>query len=172
MGATWRRIAKNVSGTSYEWNVPVPVRNRKGCSVRVLGYNSSGVKIGTDKSDGPFTIEVVRLARPSRPGISLTSGDTLLLAWTIHDTSTPIAKMDLYYATNASSIPVKWQTIQKFNWADARTYEWTVPPVTASRRRCKVKIVLRDAGGRIIGVDLSDNYFTIQPQPGVRGERR
>ena len=43
-----------------------------------------------------------------------------------------------------------------------QTFDW-VPTVKSTKTRCKVKVVLRDARGKVVGTDMSDFNFTIQP---------
>jgi hypothetical protein len=57
-GKSWQAVSsRKVTGTSYNWKVPKVSSNQTGCFVRVTGYNSGGHVVGTDQSDGPFTIE-------------------------------------------------------------------------------------------------------------------
>ena len=44
-----------------------------------------------------------------------------------------------------------------------RSYEWAVPEVIKRKTKCKVRVVLKDAGGVTLGSDVSDAYFTINP---------
>jgi hypothetical protein len=48
---------------------------------------------------------------------------------------------------------------------DTGSYDWTVPTVTRTKTKCKVKIVLKGAAGEKLGTDVSDSPFTIQPAP-------
>ena len=43
------------------------------------------------------------------------------------------------------------------------SYEWTVPEVVKRKTKCKVKVVLKDAGGVTLCSDVSDAYFTVNP---------
>jgi hypothetical protein len=161
---TWTPIDHQVTGTTYDWEIPAQTGNRKKCFVKVIGYNASGVKVGVDKSDAPFTIEVVRLTAPSDPGISLTPGKTYAITWTIHATKTPVETVELYYTKNATALPVKWTPIAAFKPDDySGLYPWPVPELATTKTRCKVKVILKDANGVIVGSDVSDSYFAIQP---------
>jgi len=64
-GSTWNTIASNVKGTNYNVTVPKVTANMTQCRVQVTGYNASGLLVGSDVSDGPFTIEVVRVTSPN-----------------------------------------------------------------------------------------------------------
>lgn len=59
-GNSWKKIAKNVEGTSYEWEVPVLKKDKKKCLIQVIGYDESGKKRGKDTSDATFTIEAAQ----------------------------------------------------------------------------------------------------------------
>ena len=132
--------------------------------LRVTGYNASGAKVGRDQSDAPFTIEVVRLTAPSDPGISVTFGDTYDISWTRNVTVNPVEKVVLYYTKNATATPIIWKQIASFRVAKyPGTFPWEVPLLPVTETKCKVKVVLMDARGVIVGSDVSDSYFTIQP---------
>jgi hypothetical protein len=165
-GATWSPIATSVSGNSYDWTVPGPDGNTNGCLVKVIGYRASGVKVAADISDGPFTIEVVRLETPSDPGISMTSWDVYNIAWTPHATANPVETVELYYTQNITASPTIWKWIASFKPDDyLGGYPWTVPDLTRKKTQCRVKVVLKDASGYKVGGDVSDHNFTIQPLP-------
>ena len=160
-GLTWNKIATNIRGTSHNWTVPKPLRNERKCLVRVIGYNASGIRIGIDRSDTPFTIEVIKLNAPSKPGISMTSGNTYLIKWTTNETNGTVAKTRLMFTRDAGS---KWERIEILP-GNPGNYLWTVPNVLQARTRCKVRVALLDTNGIVLGTDVSNNYFAIQPLP-------
>jgi hypothetical protein len=155
-GTTWNLIANNVIGTSYDWQVPALLNNKKQCLVKVKAFNSEGVMIGKDKSDSVFTIEVVKLTSPDG-GEVLTSGTPHTITWTNNATKNPVASVKLVYTTNGGTT---WILIDTPT-GNPGSYEWTVPDVTSSS--CKVKVVLKDTTGTAVGKDASDGFFTIQP---------
>ena len=144
------------NATSNDWRVPCPKNNKKNCLIKITGYNSSGVKTAEDTSDSTFTIEVVRLISPNG-GQTLTSGSTSSITWRTNCTIRPVAKVRLFYTKDGGN---SWTVIKTFI-RNTGSYKWTVPNESSSS--CKVKVVLKDANGNIIGNDLSDTYFTIQP---------
>jgi PKD repeat protein len=154
-GSKWKLIAKNRTGTSYNWTVPVQKNNKKNCLVKVISFNSSGTKVGEDISDSTFTIEVVKVTSPDG-GETLTSGNTYAITWTTNGTIRPVTSTKLFYTINGGS---KWIVIKTLT-GNPGTYNWTVP--SASSSNCKVKVVLKDAGGKTVGNDISDGLFTIQ----------
>jgi hypothetical protein len=164
-GLTWLPIegASGVQGISYDWAVPNIVQNKDKCLVRIIGYTANSDKVWNDISDAPFTIGVVNLTAASDPGITVTSGTTYDITWTAY-TATPIETVQLYYTANAKAFPIKWKLITSFSGGyNPGTHTWTVPVVAKKKTKCKIKVVLKNAAGEKIGIDKSDNYFTVQP---------
>jgi hypothetical protein len=155
-GSTWKLIAKNVTGTSYNWIVPCPNNNKANSLVKVIGFNASGIKVGEDTSDATFKIEVVKVTSPDG-GEILEPGEVWTISWQTNCTIRPVANAKLFYTTNGGST---WKAIKTLI-GNPGSYGWTVPNVTSST--CKVKVVLKDTGGVTIGSDISDANFTIQP---------
>ncbi|MEM7828519.1 MAG: hypothetical protein QW561_04185, partial [Candidatus Aenigmatarchaeota archaeon] len=106
-GMTWTTIASNITGNTYDWTVPVPANNKRKCLIKVIAFNSSNVKIGADRSDGTFTIEVVKLNEPNG-GESLKSGDSYEIKWTTNATKKPVSKVILSYTLNGG---LTWKAI-------------------------------------------------------------
>jgi predicted outer membrane repeat protein len=157
-GMTWSTIASNITGNSYNWDVPIPWNNKRKCFIKVIAFNASNVKIGADSSDGPFTIEVIKLNTPNG-GETLTSGSTYNITWTTNQTIRPVSKVILSYTLDGG---VTWKAIPAIA-GNPGTYSWTVPTVSTSKTKCKVKVVLKDSAGNTIGSDVSDAFFTINP---------
>jgi hypothetical protein len=167
-GVTWKAIAPGfLTGTSYDWPVPIPSNNKTKCLVRVdaywIGYNGNNVKIGTDTSDAPFTIEVLKLDTPDGGEPPLTSGDQFFITWTTNPNAPPVKRVQLSYTLNNG---LTWKTIDTTgDSSNDGSFLWTVPDVTQEMINCKVKIVLKDASGKTLGSDVSDGVFTIRPAP-------
>jgi len=162
-GSTWKLTANNVTGTSYPWTVPKPLANQRECLIKVIGYDASDVKIDSDKSDSTFTIEVVRLTAPSDPGIFLTSGDSYTITWTTNDTKRAVAKVKLFFTKNGG---ITWERITTFTGSNPGSFNWLpVPEVQVPKPQCKIKVELLDGVGNVLGQDVSDNFFTINPAP-------
>ena len=158
-GATWKVIKKLVGGNSYnsyDWTVPTPANNRTRCLVRVLGLNASGVKVGTDKSDTPFAIEVMKVTSPN-DGEVWGSTTPQTITWATHKTIRPVAKIVLHLTTDGGTTWTKIATRVE----NLGTYDWTVKPVAKPKTKCKIKVVLKDAGGATVGSDNA--FFTINP---------
>ncbi|MFN3533440.1 MAG: hypothetical protein ACK41Q_13175 [Candidatus Brocadia sp.] len=56
-GHSWEKIAKNVEGTSYDWDVPDVNRTKEKCLIKLTGFDAFGKKRGKGRSDSTFTIE-------------------------------------------------------------------------------------------------------------------
>ena len=166
-GVTWTPITLDfVTGTSLNWTVPTPAANKKQCFVKITGFDASNKKLGADTSNAPFAIEVVRLTSPNGGGAPLISGDPLTVTWSIYETVKPITKVKLLFTKNGGTT---WSTLATL---PAGTYPpgdytqpVTVPSVTGSKTKCKVKVVLMNAAGVAKGSDVSDNNFTVQQLP-------
>jgi cysteine-rich repeat protein len=154
-GSTWKLIASNRTGTSYDWHVPTLSNNKTNCLVKVIGFNSSGAKVGEDISDSTFTIEVIKVTSPDG-GEILTSGGTHTITWLTNGTIRPVANTKLFRSINGGT---SWTAIKTVS-GNPGSYIWTVPNVSSSN--CKVKVVLKDSGGVTVGSDMSDGVFTIQ----------
>ena len=167
-GITWVSIpnASNViTGTSYNWTVPKPWDNRKNkCLIKVKGYDTKGIKIGADKSNVPFTIEVVKVTSPNG-GETLTPDNLLTIAWTINATKKSVAKVKLYYTKDGGTT---WLLIDKLTDSGyltegSHSYLWRVPTAGRRKENCKVKVEIKDTSRNTLAQDKSDGYFTIQP---------
>jgi hypothetical protein len=161
-GVTWISIAKDLRNTIHPWTVPKVTGNKKACLVRVIGYNGTRTKkIGSDTSDRPFAIEVVKLSSPNG-GESLSSGSSYEIQWKYYGTKAPVTTINLYHTKDGGTT---WVLINNPPIDDAAStrYNWTVPPVASSKSQCKVRVVLRDASGNTLGSDLSDSFLTIKP---------
>ena len=154
-GATWT-LLKSVTGLNCtNWEIPVVTANKTKCRVKVIGYDSNGVKVGEDISDKPFTIEVVRVTSPNG-GETLKTANTWTIRWVTNKTVKPVAKTVLKYTTDGTN----WNPLKTLI-GNPGSFNWKVPNVLSSR--CKVKVVLKNASGNIVGSDVSDKVFTIMP---------
>jgi hypothetical protein len=155
-GMTWKLIKKGITDKSFNWTVLTPWGNKKKSLVKVIGYDLSGARVGADKSDAPFKIEVVKLTSPNG-GITYTSGDPLTITWTTNATKKPVAKVKLYYTKDGG---ITWNAITKLI-GNPGSYPWTVPIVGKTKAQCEAKVELIDAFGNILGADKSDSYLEL-----------
>jgi uncharacterized repeat protein (TIGR02543 family) len=157
-GSTWKLIAKDVTSTSYNWQVPAVPGNKAGCRINVMGYDTSRVRLTADRSDSPFTIEVAQLTSPNGSEI-LSSGAVHNITWVTNVTSRPVASVKVFLTQNGGAT---WSLIAAVP-GNPGSYGWTVPSLAKPTSKCKMKIDLRDVNGVNVGTDVSDGYFTIQP---------
>jgi hypothetical protein len=155
-GLTWKSIVKGVTGNHHAWTVPASSANKK-AKIKVVGLNSKSVAIGSDTSDGQFTLGVVRILSPNG-GETLSSGDDETVTWEIHETVAEVAQIDLFYTLNGGTT---WKPIGSLTELVSET-TWTLPDIATDKNKCKVKIVLKDATGRKIGTDTSNTYFKVR----------
>ena len=121
-------------------------------------------KIGSDTSDKPFSIEVVRLTSPNGGPPSLKQGDNTNITWTVNETTQPITKVQLFYTKDGGTTYNSIITLSGAYPPGDDSQSWTIPQVgTTPKTKCKVKVVLKDAEGVIRGSDVSDSFFTIEP---------
>jgi len=168
-GTTWKILKNGVMGTSYVWTVPAPPNTTDKCLVKVIGYDASGVAIGVDTSDSTFTIKVVELVSPSK-GETLTSGDGVpnsddewQIIWNAYTTIRAVKYFALYYSLTGTA---PWTKIAEASVSPESPdwFIWEVPKVTIKKTTCKVRLVLKDSSGIVIGSAVSE-YFTIKPAP-------
>jgi subtilisin family serine protease len=160
-GATWKLIDSGITDMSYDWPVPIPKNNKKKCLVKVIGYDASGRKVDADRSCSTFTIEVLAVTSPKGKEI-LTSGNICPIQWDTHVTKKDVATVKLLYTKNGGKT---WDNINTLEGNPGSYDDWTVPDVPKTKRKCKVKVVLKDAKGNTVGSDTSNGYFTIEPAP-------
>jgi photosystem II stability/assembly factor-like uncharacterized protein len=160
---TWEPIANDITGISYNWTIPAPTGNSKECFVRVVAYRASSLKVEADVSDAPFSIESVTLMAPNHLGIYLIPGELYDITWETHETVRPVETVELYFTRDAMADPVVWEPIATFGVNEyPGVFPWQVPDVTRTKRQCKVKVVLKDAESKRVGMVVGDSYFTIQ----------
>ena len=157
-GITWKRIARGVTGTSYNWLVPTLAANKNGVLIRVVGINAAGKVVSSDRSNAPFSIHTVKLTAPNG-GEILTSGTEKIITWTTGTTVKPVERVVIAFTKDGG---LTWVRIADTN-VNTGSFTWTVPPVNALRKNCKVRVTLRGAGGVLLGADRSDKVFRIQP---------
>jgi hypothetical protein len=156
-GITWQEIGPyRVTGNAYDVMIPVPNINLLECLVKVIGYDSSGMKVGEGISNTTFMIEVIRVITPLNNGI-LTSGFYYPIVWLTNATSKPVAESEIFYSIDVGDT---WIPITRLP-GNPLFYLWEVPSIWSSA--CKVGVRLKDADGEIIAKDDNDGTFVIQP---------
>lgn len=179
-GASWTQINKGgkVTGRSFTWTAPTTPGNKAKSLIRVDGFDANGKKVGTDRSNQPFTVEVIRLDSPNG-GAVWTSGTTQTVFWTTGETKKPATKVKILFSGNGGA---SWQTLKTLTGADidptsGTSYatpgehstpinlaDYKVTTVKKPKTRCLFRVDLIGAGGRL-GSDKSNGFFTILPNP-------
>jgi len=154
-GTTWNAAAPNVlTGTSYDWSVPVPSINKNLCLVKVIGYDGNNTKVGSDKSDGPFTIEVLTITAPAT-GEAVAQNAPYIITWTANDKAATPEQVIVKYTLNNGQT---WKTAQ--GTLGVSSFSWNVPAVSKPKNNAQVKVILK-VGGVTVGKAVS-NKFTVQ----------
>jgi protein involved in ribonucleotide reduction len=138
------------------WTVPTLTANMGKCYVKVVAYSGNTV-VGTDTSDNPFEIAVVKLLTLNG-GEALESGSSYPIEWEINGTKSPVATVKLYYSIDGGAT---WSLITTLD-GSFRNYDW-IPLVQTTKTKCKVKVVIYDTKGVAAANDMSDSFFTIEP---------
>jgi FtsP/CotA-like multicopper oxidase with cupredoxin domain len=159
-GATWWPIATDVTGNSYNWRLPFLGRQKLGVRVRVIGFNASGARVGSDVSDAPFAIKLVKVQSPNG-GESWQSGTQHTIVWGTFGIDRPVAKVILEYSINKGGT---WKVIDKLT-SNPGFYMWDISAVAKPKPNSKVRVTLKDASGVVMSRDVSDAPFNIAPPP-------
>jgi hypothetical protein len=142
---------------SFGWYKAWPTLpgTRTNCYAKVVAYSGNTV-VGSDASDKPFTIGVVKLLEPNG-GEVYESGTSYPVKWEIYGTKNPVAAVRLYYSMDGGTT---WSLITTLDGI-LRSYNW-IPLAQTTKTKCKVKVAITDTKG-VTSSDISDGYFTIQP---------
>jgi hypothetical protein len=157
-GVTWKEINDSpITGTTHPWTIPDPLGNKK-CFVKVVGYDAEGKKVGEDRSTSPFTMKGIEVTFPIEEE-PFTSGEDVMITWNVY-TERPTERIKLYLTKDGGAT---WKLIGPRLAGTVRSHLWTVPDVTKTRKKCKIKVELKDSNGRTLGVDVSNDFFVINP---------
>ena len=157
-GLTWRSIARGVTGSRYQWQIPALARNLERCKVRIVGYNVKGKKIASAKSIGTFAIKVVKLTSLNG-GQEVVAGSFQTIQWTTYAVTCDAPRARFSYTLNGGR---KWKKIKGFV-ENAGKYTWTVPVTEETHTECKVRVILETGHGVKVGSDESESFFRIRP---------
>jgi hypothetical protein len=152
-GATWLPAVGTPGPGSFEWDVPTPAKNTTKALVKVIGYNASNVKLGSDTS-APFTIEVVSITEPVADEI-VTKGSVYAVTWTTNGTKAQVSSAEVFYTVGSSGIwkPAKGTVVDPLG-----NFSWNVPS-PATTKIVKLKVVLKDALGATVGNAVSKAFM-------------
>jgi hypothetical protein len=159
-GASWK-LLETVSGNPGSANCAFPKvrKNKNNCLVKVQLNDHAGNRTGSDVSDTPFKIEVLKLNSPNG-GEWLKSGQHYSIEWDTFETAKNVAKVMLKYTKNGGRT---WEKIKNINGSNPGSYSWAIPALPNTKSKCKVKVELFDINAKSLGKDFSDGYFKIGP---------
>ena len=143
------------TGTSLDWAVPTLTKNKATCLIRIKAYNDKGIRIGTDKSNAPFTIEVLTITDPQNKS-TCTSGQPCTITWE------KAPAVDAQTGRLFCSIDggLTWKLITNTLTGSDMSCDWT-PTVKTTKTNCKVKLIYKDGTGKIVGTVTSGGKFSI-----------
>jgi len=156
-GFTWlpARGTPGVLPGTFDWDVPTPVKNKTKALVKVIGLNGSNVRIGADTSDAPFTIDVVSITAPVADAIVTKGTLGFPVTWTTNVTKRPVSSAKVFYTFGISGI---WKPANGTVVDPLGSFTWNVPS-PAKAKIVKLKVVLKDALGVIVGTAVSGAFI-------------
>jgi len=141
-GVTWKPVTTQpITENSVSWTIPKVKKNTAACRTKVIGYRGT-MKVGTDKSDRPFTIEVLKLENPNGGEPPFSSGQEVTITWSTHTPIRPVNKVKLSYSLD-SGLTWKPFLFQPPVGSDPGSHTVQLPMVTRTKSNCKVKVVLK-----------------------------
>jgi hypothetical protein len=161
-GATWKLIQRDITSTFLDWTVPTPAKNKNQARIRLAAFNAGGVK-QAQVTSALFTIEGLELTYPNG-GETLTSGNTYRIRWDITATKADVARIILEFTRSGGRT---WERITRIEVADPNavpvSFDWKVPNIVKTKMKARVRVTLKDATGKLVGRDASDNFLYLQP---------
>ena len=152
-GTTWKLIGNGITGTSTPWPVPLLTKNKTTCLVKITAYDASQKKLGSDKSNDPFTIEVLTIN-----GIGpCASGQICPVTWTMAGAIAP-DQLQLSYTFDGG---VTWKKEPAVAMPLVASYNWTAPTVNKTKT-AKVKLTFK-AAGTTVATAKSPNFTITGP---------
>jgi hypothetical protein len=180
-GATWATIpgAEALATTTFDWQVPPKNENKRQSLIRVQAFDGA-TKRGQDVSDSTFEVEVVKILYPSDAIVQFTSGNRydppFGINWRLNDVKTEVKKATIQVSKNGGQTWEKADLspddlspnpnpIKPPDLKEKTTFEhpWTPPDVGKGKTQAKVRVLLLDSAGIVIGKDQNDVSFTILP---------
>jgi uncharacterized repeat protein (TIGR01451 family) len=157
-GRHWKLIKTanpNPAG-SETWSAPLLTRNATKARVRVRLLDSRGKSVGSDVSDASFPIRVLELTGPSG---AVSGGASEAVSWQTYGTSAPVDGWKLQLSKDNGG---SWKTVGEGS-GNPEAHNWTVPNLKRQAKRCKLRLILEDAGGKRVAVDTQTQPFSILP---------
>jgi hypothetical protein len=158
-GMTWIYSGQTSAGAgSYAWQVPSIKKPKSTCRVKVTLFNGS-TRVGSDKSDGNFTVRTVEVVDPNGSE-TLTSGQGYDVSYHVY-TRYAYAQAEVYLSLDGG---VTWKLLGQQDPVAApgpASLAITLPGVTTTKKNCKLKVQLVDEESKMMTNDTSNAAFTI-----------
>ena len=157
-GSNWQTATySTLNDGNYLWPLPDISDLVEYCLIKVSSSSQSSIY---DVSDSYFSIiadqNIIQILSPNG-GEDYFDGSQETITWTSAGDVGSYVK--LYYSTDGG---VGWYTIDSQEANDG-SFQWTIPSLLETSSACLLKI---EDYNNSDYVDISDNYFTINPNPG------
>jgi hypothetical protein len=149
------RLGGSFTGTSVSWSVPLLAKNKTQCLIRITAKDGAENRLGSDRSDAPFTIEVLTITGING-GTPCTSGQPCTITWE-KALAVEAQTGHLFYSVDGGST---WRLITNAITGSDTSYGW-IPTVKATKNNCKVKLIYKDSTGKKVGTATSRGKFSI-----------
>ncbi len=156
-GRHWKKIAAGLDNDTrrYRWRVPAQWHDLpRRALVRVDAFDDLD-RLVSDRSDRPLTLRIAKLLAPNKR-VTLKSGEKYTIRWHI-GAKGKIGKMILQLSTDNGK---HWKRIKIVAKPKVRSWRWTVPHTPSNR--CRIRVIVKNAKGKTIGIDTSDRPFKIE----------
>jgi len=163
-GNSWKSLADAVAADgSQEVTLPQLTKDSSNNYFKLTAKAGDGTKLSVATSS-VFTIEGP-LALTSPIGSETWEGGTeQVVSWSVDTLPATVDKVIVKYTLNGGS---SWNTLTNLTGADAAATSvlWTVPLVDRNKGKSQVKVVLKDAAGKTLALDVSEKFTVTPPQP-------
>lgn len=156
-GRHWKKIAAGLDNDTrrYRWRVPAQWHDLpRRALVRVDAFDDLD-RLVSDRSDRPLTLRIAKLLAPNKR-VTLKSGEKYTIRWHI-GAKGKIGKMILQLSTDNGK---HWKRIKIVAKPKVRSWRWTVSHTPSNR--CRIRVIVKNAKGKTIGIDTSDRPFKIE----------
>ena len=156
-GRHWKKIVADLDNDirRYRWRVPAQWHDySKRVLVRVDAFDDLN-RITGDLSDHPLTLRIVKVFAPNKK-VTLKSGEKYTIRWHI-SAKGKIGRTILQMSTDNGK---HWKWIKTITNTNLRSWKWTIPHTPSDR--CRIRVIVKNAKGKTIGMDTSDRPFRIE----------
>lgn len=168
----WRQIMKGVTiaagAGERMWTVP-PVLGEtlRDCRLKVVAL-SGAREVGADSSDGPFALGALDVTYPERGAVLAGGGTPAAIRWMSFGLARTAVRARASYTLDGGS---SWHPAGEVA-LPAEEIRWRVPAPERDRERCRVRVRLLDSGGREVGGDAGEGFFTIRGRVSLTSPER